>query len=460
MNRTGSADEDSKAQAAREIVRRLREAGFEAFWAGGCVRDRLLGREPEDYDIAASARPEEVERLFPRTLHIGRAFGVTAVLTGPWQFQVSAFRAEGRYLDGRHPESVTFADARADALRRDFTVNGLFYDPLEERLFDWVGGQEDLRRRLIRAIGEPRERFREDHLRLLRAVRFAAQLDFQIEEKTFLAAREGAPLIRRVSAERIRDELLKLFRPPHAARGLDLLRESGLLREILPEIHVMIGCEQSPAYHPEGDVYEHVRRMLALLPPDASQALVWAVLLHDVGKPPVQRREPDGSIRFWGHEAEGERIARRLLNRLRFPKREIEAIAEAVRRHMVFKDVAQMRPAARRRLLLRPTIELELELYRLDRLSSSRDLAEYERLRGELAELRRQPELTKPLLRGKDLLALGVPEGPSLGRILAEVREGQLAGKVRTREEALDLARRLAAERGFIEPGAMSGKDS
>ena len=263
----------TKRDLAREIARRLQTAGFDTFWVGGCVRDTLLGRDPKDYDLATAARPEQIEGLFPHTLPVGRRFGVILVLEEGIQFEVSTFRADVDYQDGRRPSRVSFSDAKADACRRDFTVNGLFYDPVGERLLDWVGGQADLRRQLIRTIGDPNERFAEDHLRLLRAVRFAAQLGFEIESHTFRAVQRHAAKIRRVSAERVRDELVKLFRPPHAACGLDLLRQSGLLAQILPEIEDFVGCAQPPDFHPEGTVYEHVRLMLAALSPKAAPSL-------------------------------------------------------------------------------------------------------------------------------------------------------------------------------------------
>ena len=259
----------SSRETAVEIVRRLQTAGFAAFWVGGCVRDFLLGRDPQDYDIATDARPEQIEKLFKRTIAVGRKFGVMVVVEDKHQFQVATFRAEADYKDGRRPTKVVFSNAEADAQRRDFTVNGLFYDPIAEKLHDWVGGEKDLRAKIIRTIGSPDERFAEDHLRLLRAVRFAAQLDFEIEPQTFAALKANAPKIKTISAERIRDELIKLFSPPHAARGLVLLRDSGLLEPILPELAATISCKQSPDYHPEGSVFEHIRLMLEKLPPGA-----------------------------------------------------------------------------------------------------------------------------------------------------------------------------------------------
>ncbi len=307
---------------AVEIVRHLQTAGFSAFWVGGCVRDFLLGREPGDYDIATSARPEQVEKLFKRTVAVGKKFGVLVVLEGGHQFQVATYRAEADYRDGRHPEQVTFGDAQADAQRRDFTVNGLFYDPIAEKIHDWVGGEKDLRAKIIRTIGVPEERFAEDHLRLLRAVRFAAQLGFEIEPQTLAAIRSLAPKIELISAERIRDELIKLFSPPHAACGLVLLLKSGLLPGVLPEVIATLACEQSPDFHPEGTVFEHIRLMLEKLPPGAHPSLPWAVILHDIAKPATAELDPaTGKIHFYGHEKVGAALAERILTRLRFPRK-------------------------------------------------------------------------------------------------------------------------------------------
>src|SRR5258708_1874319 len=334
----------SLRETATEIVRRLQTAGFSAYWVGGCVRDSLLGREPGDYDIATSAVPNQIESLFPRTIPVGRKFGVIIVLEGGHEFQVATFRAEADYQDGRHPEHVTFSDAKADASRRDFTVNGLFFDPVQNKLHDWVDGEADLRAKRLRTIGAPEERFAEDHLRLLRAVRFAAQLDFEIETETFAALKANAPKILTVSAERIREELIKLFRPPYAARGLHLLRDSGLLKQVLPEIAATIDCAQSPDYHPEGTVYEHIKLMLAALPPDAPPSLPWTVLLHDVAKPVTASLDPkSGAIHFYGHEKVGAAMAEALLQRLKFPRKQTDEMVAAVLRHMQFKDVKEMR---------------------------------------------------------------------------------------------------------------------
>ncbi len=433
---------------ATEIVRRLQQAGFQAFWVGGCVRDFLLGREPGDYDIATSALPQQVERLFERTIPVGQKFGVMLVVEGGRQFQVATFRAEADYQDGRRPEQISFGDAMADARRRDFTVNGLFFDPVETKLHDWVGGEGDLRAKTIRTIGQPAERFGEDHLRLLRAVRLAAQLDFRIEAETFAALRAHAADIRRISAERVREELNRLFRPPHAARGLDLLRQSGLLEQVLPEIAAAITCEQSPDFHPEGSLFNHLLLMLEKMPPDADSSLPWAVLLHDVAKPVTASTDPNtGSIHFYEHERIGAEMAEQILERLRFPRKQIEEIAKAVRCHMQFKDAMQMRKSTLRRLLLRPTFGLELELHRLDCLGSHGRLDVHGFLVAQARQLETQPEIRPPLLKGDDLIALGMKPGPAMGALLSELREKQLQDELKTPAEARTWAERRIRDR-------------
>lgn len=462
-------------EIAAEIVANLQQSGFAAFWVGGCVRDFLLGREPQDFDIATDARPEQVEKLFKKTIPVGKKFGVMIVVEAGQQFQVATFRAEADYQDGRRPEKVVFANAEADALRRDFTVNGLFYDPLTKKIHDWVGGEKDLRAKIIRTIGVPEERFGEDHLRLLRAVRFAAQLNFAIEGKTFAAIKALAPKIKLISAERVRDELVKLFAPPQAgwmdglldqwisgeskrgvagstqqssnpvihqsgspaARGLVLLRDSGLLERILPELAATIDCEQSPDFHPEGSVFNHICLMLEKMPAGAGESLPWAALLHDIAKPVTAERDAKtGAIHFYGHEKVGAEMAGNILQRLRFPNQQAEEIVACVRHHMQFKDVMQMRKATLRRLLLRETFPLELELHRLDCLGSNGDLGHYNYLVEQAAELDKQPAIRPPLLTGNDLIALGVAPGKALGELLHEIRELQLADELKTPDEA------------------------
>jgi poly(A) polymerase len=427
----------SLRKTAEEIVKRLQKAGFAAFWVGGSVRDFLLGRDPQDFDIATDAKPGQVEKVFPKTIPVGKKFGVIIVVEGGHQFQVATFRAEADYRDGRRPEKVIFANAEADALRRDFTVNGLFYDPLTQKIHDWVEGEKDLRAKIIRTIGRPEERFGEDHLRMLRAVRLAAQLGFEIEPGTLAAIRTHAAKIKLISAERVRDELLKLFRPPHATRGLVLLRDSGLLEAVLPELTAMIECEQSPDFHPEGSVFNHIGLMLEKMPADATESLAWSVLLHDIAKPVTAGRDADtGTIHFYGHETVGAEMAEKILQRLRFPRKQTEEIVACVKHHMQFKDVKQMRKATLRRLLLRETFPLELELHRLDCLGSSGDLEHYRFLVEQAVELQQQPAIRPPLLTGDDLIKLGMKPGKGMGALLAEIREHQLADELKTPREA------------------------
>ncbi|MBC8094417.1 MAG: HD domain-containing protein, partial [Akkermansiaceae bacterium] len=316
-------------------------------------------------------------------------------------------------------------------------------DPVREDLHDWIGGQVDLEAKIIRTIGSPAERFAEDHLRLLRAIRFAAQLGFEIEARTLAALRENASKIKAISAERIRDELLKLFRPPHAARGLDLLRESQLLEHVFPELNATIHCEQSPDYHPEGSVFNHLRLMLSQLPDNADPLLAWAVLLHDIAKPLTASRDPEtGSIHFYEHERIGAEMAEKILERLRFPRKQIDAVAQAVRYHMQLKDAPQMRKSTLRRLLMRETFPLEMELHRLDCQGSHQRLDIYHFLIEQARELEKQPEIIPPLVSGNDLIALGVKPGPDIGALLAEIREKQLQDELKTAEEALGWARK------------------
>jgi len=433
-------------ETATDIIRRLNEAGHEAYLVGGCVRDELRGLEPADYDIATSALPDEVEGLFARTVGVGKSFGVMLVLEAGEQFEVATFRADGEYVDGRHPSEVEFSDAKTDANRRDFTVNGLFLNPVTGEVYDWVGGEADIAARTLRTIGEPAERFGEDHLRLLRAVRFAAQLDFEIDPATWVAVKANAEAITKVSAERIRDELLKLFRPPHAARGLDLLRDSGLLAHVLPELVDTIGCEQSPEFHPEGDVYQHIRLMLDSMNDDAPVELPWTILLHDIAKPATAAIGDDGLIHNYGHDKLGAKMAEDILRRLKFPRKQIDAIVFTVLKHMNLAAAPKMRKAKLRRMLLRPTFELELEQHRIDCLGSHRKSDIYDFLRAEQAALADQPALLELLVTGSDLIELGIEPGPAMGKLLNEIRDRQLAEEFSTREAALAWAKENAAQ--------------
>jgi poly(A) polymerase len=431
---------------ARRIVRRLREAGHQAFFAGGCVRDALMGKVPHDFDIATSARPEQVQALFPRTVPVGVQFGVVLVVDNGREYQVATFRSDGTYVDGRHPRSVSFSSPEEDARRRDFTVNGIFYDPIEEKVLDFVGGRRDLETRTLRAIGNPAERFAEDKLRLLRGVRLATVLDFTIETETWKAIRTGASMIRDVSAERIRDELVKIFASPRRLRGFDLLDESGLMAAILPEMLPLKGCEQPPDFHPEGDVYVHTRLMLSLLPEHVSVPLVFATLFHDLGKPPTMQRDETGRIRFSGHDSVGAQMTEKIMRRLRFSNEEIEATAAIVQNHMVFKDVRNMRVARLKRFMARQTFEDELELHRVDCLASHGMLDNFEFLKRRRQEFANEPLIPPPLITGHDLVAMGWKPGPKFKTVLDAVQVRQLEGTLHTREEAISWVKTTFAQ--------------
>ena len=423
--------------AARSIVEKLRAKGFEALYAGGCVRDRLIGLEPHDYDVATSARPEQVESLFPRTVPVGAQFGVILVLEAGAEIQVATLRGDGAYHDGRHPESIHYTDAKGDACRRDFTINGLFYDPIKKETLDFVGGRQDLEAGIIRAIGNPSERFAEDKLRLLRAVRFATTLGFIIDPETWSALLQWTPEIHAVSAERIREEFCKILLSPNRLRGFDLLDASGLLRMILPEMETLKGCDQPPDFHPEGDVFVHTRLMISLLPPIVSLPLALSVLFHDLGKPPTRFVDKTGRIRFNGHEGVSAEMSLRIMKRLRFSNEIIEAVIPAVRLHMSFKDVPNMRVATLKRMMARPTFDDELELHRVDCLASHGMLDNHSTLIAKREEFGREPLIPEPLVTGHDLIALGWKPGKRFAEILQAVQNRQLEGALVSHEEAL-----------------------
>jgi tRNA nucleotidyltransferase/poly(A) polymerase len=429
-------------KTAREIAARLRENGQMAYFAGGCVRDMVRGLTPKDYDIATDARPEAVQKLFPRTYAVGAHFGVIIVLENGFQFEVATFRSDEGYIDGRHPSAVRFSSPEEDAKRRDFTINGMFYDPVAEEVIDFVGGRADIAAKLVRAIGDPAERLAEDRLRMLRAVRFATVLDYKIDNGTWKALVANAPSINQISAERIRDELVRIWTSPNRVRGWDLLDSSGLMRVILPEIDAMKGCLQPEQFHPEGDVFQHTRLMLQFLPEKVSVPLVFSVVLHDVAKPRTATVDETGRIRFSGHDRLGAEMTEEIMRRLRFSGAEIEATVEMVRQHMVFKDVPNMRVAKLKRFMARPTFEDELELHRVDCEGSHRMLDNYEFLLRKREEFANEPIIPLPLVRGGDLIALGLKPGPKFGEILEAAETQQLEGKLRTREEALEWVKR------------------
>jgi poly(A) polymerase len=424
---------------ARSIVERLRSAGFQAYWVGGCVRDLVMGREPKDYDVAADASPGDVQKLFPGSLTVGAQFGVVVVPHESGPTEVATFRSDGRYLDGRHPVEVRFTRTpEEDVRRRDFTINGLLYDPVAEKVLDFVGGQADIRAGRLRTIGDPLARFQEDRLRMLRAVRFAARFKFTLDPPARAVIQELAPTIHQVSAERIRDEIVKILTEGQARRGFELLDETGLLPEVLPEVKALQGVAQPPEFHPEGDVWTHTLMMLeALRLPTATLAL--GALLHDIGKPAtftVRER-----IRFDGHVEIGARMAEHICHRLRLSSRDTERVVALVSQHMRFKDFRAMRRSTQLRFLALDGFAEHLELHRLDCLASHGDLGIYEEARRMMLETPAEVIRPAPLVNGQDLIELGHSPGPRFKEILDSVRDAQLEGRLTSRDEALALVR-------------------
>ena len=429
---------------AEAVVRRLTESGYQAVYAGGCVRDALLNRPYPDVDIATSATPDQVQAIFPKASDPqGKAFGVIRLKQGDHVFEIATFRVDGPYLDGRRPSSVTFTTAEEDAKRRDFTVNGMFFDPLQDKVLDFVQGRTDLGSKTIRAIGDPASRFAEDRLRLFRAIRFAVQLGFAIEPNTWEALVRLAPESKNLAPERVRDELVKIFTSPDPARGLDLLHDSGLIAVWLPELLEMRGCAQSPEHHPEGDVWVHTRLLLTHLK-SPSPVLAFSALLHDVGKPRTSRTEPSGRIRFFGHEGVGASMAEEILRRLRFSNDDVGAIVACIANHMAFKDAPQMRVSTLKRLLARPTFSEELELHRIDCTASHGELDIHRFLLAKQNEFSTEEIKPKPLVTGHDLLELGISPGPRMGKILNQMLDEQLEGAFPDRATALQRAKQLA----------------
>jgi tRNA nucleotidyltransferase/poly(A) polymerase len=429
---------DSEA-LARQVIETLRRAGHQAYLVGGCVRDLLLGRKPEDYDVATDARPDRIMDLFPRSGRVGAHFGVILVRDVFSQVEVATFRSDHDYTDGRRPSLVHFErDPRQDVLRRDFTINGLMMDPERGRILDYVEGRRDLDLRVVRAIGDPEERFGEDHLRMLRAVRFAARLDFTVDPATFEAIHRRHSDVLRVSAERIRDELVRILTEGGARRGFEMLDASGMLADILPEVAAMKGVEQPPEYHPEGDVWTHTLLLLEQLV-NPTPTLALGALLHDVGKPGTFRVA--GRIRFDGHVEEGVRLTGNIMSRLRFSRDETERVEALVANHMKFKDAGQMKESTLKKFLRMPDFAEHLELHRLDVLSSNRRLESWELIRRKLSELSEEQLHPERLLSGADLIAAGYEPGPRFSEILSAVEEAQLEGRIQTAGEAMALVR-------------------
>jgi poly(A) polymerase len=443
-------------ESTMRVMERLRAAGYEAYLAGGCVRDLLLGHAPKDVDVATSATPDIVLSMFERTFAVGAHFGVVLVASGDEDgyttTEVATFRSDGAYSDGRHPDAVKYTtSAEEDVKRRDFTINGLLLDAqraagsfdnpaqLREAVIDFVGGLEDLQAGVIRAIGQPEERFEEDHLRMLRAIRFAARFEFDIEAATKRALRSLAPKIAAVSRERVCDELTKMLTEGHARRVFELLDETGLLAEVLPEVAHMKGVEQSPQYHPEGDVWIHTLGLLGQLEAGCSMTLAWGALLHDVGKPPTFRRAPD-RIRFDGHVDVGMAIAAEILRRFRFSNEETRQTLALVENHMRFADTERMKASTLKRFFRLPAFDEHLALHRMDCLAGSGNLDHWKFTRERWLAMPEETVHPTPLLTGRDLIAAGYPPGPAFKRTLRAVEDAQLEGTITTKEEALRLA--------------------
>jgi len=439
-----------KAKEATRIAHALREHGYSAYLVGGCVRDLLLNREPADYDVATSATPHEVIRIFPQTFAVGAQFGVVLVPVrrdnpdgerDNFVTEVATFRNDGAYSDGRHPDEVRFSnDARMDVQRRDFTINGLLLDPDTREVLDYVGGRDDLQRGIVRTIGEAHQRFAEDKLRMLRAVRFAARFGYSIDDQTFAAIRELAPQIHQVSHERVRDEILKMLTEGRARRAFELLDQTNLLEQVLPEIKKMQGVEQPPQYHPEGDVWIHTLMLLEGLPAGCSTTLALGALLHDVGKPPTFRVAPD-RIRFDGHAEIGTKMAQEICRRFRLSNEETGQVLSLVANHMRFGSVAQMKESTLKRFFRLPGFEEHLELHRLDCQSSHRDLSLYDFAKEKFHALPAEQIRPTPLITGDDLIAAGYQPGPQFKDLLTAVEDAQLDGSITTKEEAMELVR-------------------
>jgi putative nucleotidyltransferase with HDIG domain len=432
---------------ARRVVRALREAGHEALLAGGCVRDLLLHREPKDYDVATSATPDEVEALFPRTVPVGKAFGVVRVLHDELNevaVEVATFRFDGPYLDGRHPSEVRFTNAVEDAARRDFTINALFLDPETGDVHDYVNGLKDLERRVVRAVGDPRVRFAEDKLRLLRAVRFAAGLGFELDDQTREALAEMAADVTTCSAERIRDELTALITNKGASRGLRMMFENGLLDAVLPEISAMYGVQQPPEFHPEGDVFTHTLLAMDLIEFPCTVTLAWGVLLHDVGKPPTFDDSTD-RIRFNGHDKLGAEMAGEILRRLKYPTEVTRRVQSMINDHLKFMNAHKMKTSTLKRWVRKPHFDEDLKLHRIDCLAGAGRLETYHYIRRRLAEFEQEPERLRPKLPidGRDLIELGFEPGPKFKQYLSALEDEVLEGRISTREEAIDFVRSL-----------------
>ena len=441
-------------QMAKQIVGQLRSAGFKAFFVGGCVRDIATGLPPQEYDIATSATPQDVMKIFPSTVPVGVSFGVVLVLEGNKKFEVASFRKEEKYTDGRHPDRVVYSThEKDDVMRRDFTINGMLYEPFEETIIDLTGGLDDIKSRRIKTIGNPDDRFNEDKLRMLRAIRFGAGLDFEIEENTFKSIKSLAPLISQVSKERIRDEIIKIMTQSHPGNGLRLLRESNLLQYVLPEVEKMAGVPQPPEFHPEGDVFNHtcmvLDRLYEVTGGDSTPELAMGALLHDIGKPDTYT--VSDRIRFNGHDRIGARIAKNICKDLKFSNKQIEIITALVKEHLRFKDVLKMKEATIKRFLGMPNFGDHLKLHLADCLASHGSTEIYDFIVKKLRDYKEEELKPKPLLNGYDLIDMGYPRGPLYSEILESLEDAQLEGIVKNKEDAKNFILKQFPLENFIQ---------
>jgi len=435
----------NKRKNAAQIVSLLKKAGFEAYFVGGCVRDFILGITPDDYDIVTSAHPDQIMTMFNRTIAIGAKFGVVAVIMDGHPYEVATFRSDDSYDDGRRPSKVHFTSAKEDVYRRDFTINGLLMDPVTGYIQDYVDGIADIKKKIIRTIGNADTRFNEDYLRMLRAIRFTANLNFSLDPVTKEAIFKNAAKISSISAERLQDELTKLLTRGGANFGMELMAQTGMLSVILPEVDSMRGVEQPPRFHPEGDVWKHTLLMLKILSAEiksgVSPALAWGVLLHDVGKP-VCRSEDEKGVHFYGHVQQGEKIADEIMQRLRFSRLLRETVLNLIHEHMMFMNVQKMRQSRLKRFLRIPDFQLHLELHRLDCLASHGLLDNYEFCLDQLASLDKEDLHPPRLMTGDDIMAMGFPSGKIIGEIMKALEEEQLEGRISTPEDAIVFVRK------------------
>jgi poly(A) polymerase len=430
---------------ARTIIQTLIQNGHEAVLAGGCVRDFVLGLEPNDWDIATSAEPKQIESIFPHSVPVGKYFGVITVIQGGESFEVATFRTDGEYKDGRKPSSIRFSSMKEDALRRDLTINGMFYDISKMCVVDYVGGQDDLSQKKIQFIGSADDRIKEDHLRILRAIRFSLRLGFSIEPTTMDAIRKYAHLLNKISSERIRDELDKIFSNGKWSEALQLLADTGILVHVLPDVEAYRGCNQNSKYHPEGDVWNHTLLVMNHLPLDASKEAVWGVLLHDVGKPKTST-VIDGEIKSPMHEAVGEELTRRILFNLKFPNSFIDSVCFIVGNHMKIKQADVMRVSRIKKILAHPNAVDLLAVSYADSDSGVKDLYWHEYIMSHIEQWTKEQLQPKPILMGADLIAMGLKPSPLFSRVLGAIYDEQLEGTIKTKEEALSKVMKILSE--------------